>query len=149
MHQGWGCCYHHRLSFVTEAENESVLLIALKIFIHLCWRQRGATQARGIRGLVLHAERWFWTRWRPEWRNPAAGTVTTDSNFPARFVKRVIKTCEKCYLVVPPWFRAARISLCGYLTQQYLSNFIHFHILKHRLKDKSDLAFRLKYNDIP
>lgn len=65
------------------------------------------------------------------------------------FVKRVIKTCEKCYLVVSPWFRAAGISLCGYLTQQHLCNFIHFHILKHRLKDKSDLALRLKYNDIP
>lgn len=61
MHHGWGC-YHHRLSFVTEVENESVLLIALKIFIHLSWRQREATQARGIQGLVLQAERWLWTR---------------------------------------------------------------------------------------
>lgn len=69
--------------------------------------------------------------------------------FPCSVCQTHHKNLWKVLLAVSPWFGAARISLCGYLTQQHLCNFIHFHILKHRLKDKSDSALRLKYNDIP
>lgn len=61
MHHGWGCCSLHRLSFVTEVENESVLLIALKIFIHLYWRQQNWQE--GFRVLFYKQERWFRPRW--------------------------------------------------------------------------------------
>lgn len=57
MYHGWGCCSRHRLSFVTEVENESVLLIALKIFIHLWWRRQ--PRREGFRVLFYKQERWF------------------------------------------------------------------------------------------
>lgn len=57
MYHSWGCYYCHRLSFVREVENESVLLITLKIFVHLCLRWCGTTQLRGIRGFILQSRK--------------------------------------------------------------------------------------------
>lgn len=120
---------------LTKVENESVLLIALKIFICLFWCQCGETRARGIQGLVQKAERWFWTQWTE--RTKSSCRRSANFEFRCSVVKLVKKTCENCYLLVSPSFRAAETSCSGYLTKATCVIFIHLHILKHRLRDKT------------
>lgn len=82
------------------------------------------------------------------WQNLAAGGAATISNFSARLsnlskklVKRVTCRCVRgsglleC-LCVASW------------RSNHLCNSIHFHFLKHRLRDKIGWAATLKYHDI-
>lgn len=144
MHHGWGCCSLHRLSFFTEVENESVLLIALKIFIHLYWRQQNWQE--GFRVLFYKQERWF----QPWWTELTKSSCRRRG-FVVKLVKKKKKNLGKVLLVCVAMVRGCwtflvwlpdAVATCVIL---YISTFWSFEV---SLRDKSDWAATLKYNDI-